>query len=477
MLDEDTRRAVLRLRREGHGTRAIAKALKIARDSVRSVLQAGTAEVPEVRRDSRLDVVRERIVALHEECRGNFVRVHEKLGDEGVAVGYATLTDYCRQHGIGHTPKKLVGEYHFEPGEEMQHDTSPHSVRLGERELTMQCASLVLCHSRMLYAQAYFSWSRLQARIFLTEAIEWFGGAAGRCMVDNSSVVLAHGTGRNAVAAAEMVALGERFGFAFAAHEVGDANRSARVERPFHFIENNFYPGRVFADRDDCNRQLRAWCEKVNAKHRKDLHASAVDLLAAERAFLKPLPLHVPEVYEPHSRLVDQGGFVTLHTNRYSAPEKLIDRQVEVRECKDKVRIWLGPRQVAEHPLLAPGRHGRSKLPEHHVVQRRLARQQPTAEEGRLRAADATLGAFVDGLRKRHPGRAVMAMRRLERIWHDHPQGPVLEALSEALNYGMYDLGRLEKMVLRRIAGEVFGLDGPQAYQLDLDLEMPADDP
>jgi hypothetical protein len=38
----------------------------------------------------------------------------------------------------------------------------------------------------------------------------------------------------------EMVAFGERFGFEFAAHEIGDANRSARVERPFRFIEGNF---------------------------------------------------------------------------------------------------------------------------------------------------------------------------------------------------------------------------------------------
>jgi len=30
----------------------------------------------------------------------------------------------------------------------------------------------------------------------------------------------------------EMEAFGERFGFQFRAHELGDANRSGRVERP-----------------------------------------------------------------------------------------------------------------------------------------------------------------------------------------------------------------------------------------------------
>jgi hypothetical protein len=32
--------------------------------------------------------------------------------------------------------------------------------------------------------------------------------------------------------APEMAAFAERFGFEFVAHEIGDANRSGRVERP-----------------------------------------------------------------------------------------------------------------------------------------------------------------------------------------------------------------------------------------------------
>jgi len=44
-----------------------------------------------------------------------------------------------------------VGEYYFEPGEEMQHDTSPHQLKLGNKEVKVQCASLVLAYSRKLF--------------------------------------------------------------------------------------------------------------------------------------------------------------------------------------------------------------------------------------------------------------------------------------------------------------------------------------
>ena len=46
MLDEDTRTAILRLHAQGHGSRKIARALGVARDSVRRIISSGSASVP-----------------------------------------------------------------------------------------------------------------------------------------------------------------------------------------------------------------------------------------------------------------------------------------------------------------------------------------------------------------------------------------------------------------------------------------------
>src|SRR5690606_29522229 len=324
MLDLDTRTAILRLRAEGHGARQIARMLQVSRGAVRKVLRSGVAEVPDLGRDEKLGEHIDRVRELHQRCDGNRVRVHEELLAEGIEVGYPTLTAFCRRHEIGHPRKKRAGRYEFGPGEEMQHDTSPHTVKIGGRRTPVHCASLVLCYCRVLYAQVYVRWSRFECRVFLVEAITYMGGAASRCMIDNSSVIIAHGRGRDAVAAAPMIALGDRFGFYFRAHEVGDANRSARVERPFDYIERNFYAGREFADIDDLNAQLRAWCDRVNDRSRKSLPKTPFELLAAERPNLNPLPAFVPEVYDLHNRRVDVEGYVTVHTNRYSMPAALI---------------------------------------------------------------------------------------------------------------------------------------------------------
>jgi len=72
------------------------------------------------------------------------VRVHEELVAAGAQLSYPALTAFCRRHGIGQTAPQAVGAYQFEPGEEMQHDTSPHQLELAGGKRKVQTASAVL---------------------------------------------------------------------------------------------------------------------------------------------------------------------------------------------------------------------------------------------------------------------------------------------------------------------------------------------
>ncbi|MCB9759553.1 MAG: IS21 family transposase [Alphaproteobacteria bacterium] len=463
MLDRDTRAAILRLHEVGVGQKRIARELGVSRNAVRRVVRDGRAHVPGLQRAARAEPHLERIRELHARCKGNLVRVHEELCAEGVEVAYPTLTAFCRRQGIGVTPKRPSGRYHFVPGEEMQHDTSPHRVKVGGRERRLQCASLILAHSRMLYARVYPCFDRFTCRIFLTEALQRLGGAAQRCIVDNSSVIVAHGTGPNAVFAPEMNALADRFSFTFDATHLADPNRKGRVERPFHYIENNFYAGRTFADLDDLNRQLDIWCGKSNARYRDRLQASPLTLYQAERPAMRPLPLHVPEVYACHSRVVDVEGYVTLHLNRYSVDAAHIGRRVEVREYAERVELGLGHKPLATHPRHERGARRRSLLPRHRGQRRDPRSRGPRTwpEEAPLRVSGEALAALVDRLKEHHGGHAGRHLRRLHRMFLDYPTQPLDDAVAEALRYGLIDLTRIERMVLRRLAGAFFRLPTP----------------
>lgn len=460
MHDESTRITILRLAAEGHGTRAISQALGISRGAVRRVLRQKSARVPRLERAEKAAAHRDRILELYAACKGNLVRVHEELCGAGAALSYQALTAFCRRHGIGYELPMPAGHYEFEPGQEMQHDTSPHQAEVAGRRTLVQSAALALCFSRMLFFQGYPHFRRFECKVFLTEALTYFEGACGRCMIDNTHLVVLAGSGKQMVPVPEMAAFGQRFGFEFVAHAIGNANRSARVERPFDYIENNFFAGRRFADFDDLNAQARAWCDKVNATAKRHLHASPRELFALERTRLRRLPLHVPEVYELHHRTVDTEGYVNVRRNRYSVPWTLIGRELEVRETKDRIEIFEGPRQVASHKRVVDPLDVRVTVAEHRPPRNEplSAKRSESLEQTRLVERMPEAAEYIARLRQRGRGH-IRDLRWLLRMVDDYPRRAMRSALLEACRYGMTDLDRLERMVLRRIARDFFPRD------------------
>jgi transposase len=461
MLDHGQRMAILELHRKGVSIRNISRAMKVSRKVVRKVLRSGSVEVPRLLRAEKAEPHLEEIRELYRRCQGNLVRVHEELVGAGAELSYQALTAFCRRHGIGQEPKVAAGQYHFGPGEEMQHDTSPHTLKMGGVSRLAQTASLVLCYSRMLFFQFYLRFRRFECKLFLTEALLYMAGAAGRCVIDNTHVVVLRGTGREMVPVPEMEAFAERYDFVFMAHEKGDANRSARVEGPFSYIEGNFLAGRSFRDLNDANAQAREWCDKVNATHKRKLKASPRELYAAELQHLRALPLWVPPVYLLHHRVVDLEGYVSVHANRYSVPEAFIGRLVEARETRNAIEVYDGPRLVATHARLADAVGQRVTLAEHRRPRGQgHKRREPVFEEAALVAKLPELAAYVGELRKRSAGRGTLALRRLLRMVNEYPREPLVSAVRTALEYGMYDLERLERLVLRHIRRDYFNLKG-----------------
>jgi len=459
MLSQNQRTTILELHAQGVSKREIARVLKISRLSVRKVLRANSAEVPKLLRPEKAEPYRQQILELLDSCKGNLVRVREELAASGVHLSYSTLTAFCRRHGIGQQPIVPSGNYHFQPGEEIQHDTSPHELELSGKRRKVQTASAVLCYSRMLFFQMYPTFQRFDCKVFLTEALRYFGGAPTRVVIDNTHVVVLRGTGRQMVPVPEMAAFAERFGFQFLAHELGDANRSARVERPFWFVERNFLAGRRFANWQDLNQQARQWCDRVNATYKKHIRAVPRELFAVERQHLKPLPVWIPEVYRLQERIVDVEGYVALNSNRYSVPFTWMGRRVEVRETKNQVVIQLDARNAVTHQRVAEAEYQRITVAAHRPPRGTSSpRPNPHPEEQLILQAAPEITDYVTALKQRSRKLVVLALRQLLRLVRDYPREPLLAAVREAAHYGLYDLDRVERMILRRVAQDYFRL-------------------
>jgi len=457
-IDQEKRRLILQLHERKVGRRKIAELVQASRPSVDRIIRAGTEQPVRSGRRSRVEQYRTQVEQLLVTCRGNVVRVREELAHAGIELPYNTLADFIRKCGLGKERKRVSGNYDFSPGEEMQHDTSAHKVTFVDGVRTCQCASLILHHSTMLYAQYYMRFSRLECRAFLCQAIEYFNGACRRCVVDNTHVVVLYGTGPDAVIVPEMAAFARHFGFKFMAHEVGDANRSAYVERYFSYLEGNFLAGRTFRDIADLNVQALEFCQRNNQSYKRSLKTSPVDLYGTERHAMVPLPLLIPPVYRVIWRTVDLEGYIHVGGNTYSVPYQLVGREVEVREGVDRVRVYVGPEEVASHARMATSAGERITDKAHRPPrggQKRLA-SSPIPQEHSLRQTSPLLDRYVDALHTKHRGRAAWAIKRLHRMVHDYPLPPLLACVETALLYDMLDLSRLETMVLKSIGKDHF---------------------
>lgn len=456
MISDETRQAVLGMHEKGMKIRQIARSLGISRNTVRTVVNGST---PAERGsgtsfENEIPLIREAFV----KCRGNVVRVAEILAEQGITIGYSTLTRIAREQGLREPQRARAGVYTFGPGEEMQHDTSPHKLILDGKTITAQCAGLILAYSRSLFIRYYPCFTRFEAKVFLADGFAFMEGVSDRVVIDNTSVIVARGSGPSAEMAPEMEAFARIFGITFVAHRIGHADRKARIERTFDYVERNFLAGRTFIDWNDLNDQVLTWCrEKANKKLKRSLGMSPAEAYLMEKPYLKPLPPYLPPIYETAHRIVDVEAYVNLDTNRYSVPERLIGKKVEVQKHCENVIVLFDHKPVASHPRIIGKRDSRVTQPGHHKpLFRDHAHVGPSTEEKALLGESEILDRYVSEIKKRSSGRGVARLRRLLNLKRTYPLEPFLAALAKALAYGLFDLSRLEKMILEHVAGDFF---------------------
>ncbi len=102
MLSQAQRTPILELNTQGVGKREIARVLGISRVAVRKVLRSNSTVLPELHRTEKAEPHRQQILELFEKCKGNPVRVQEKLVASGAELSYTALTAFCRRHSPAH---------------------------------------------------------------------------------------------------------------------------------------------------------------------------------------------------------------------------------------------------------------------------------------------------------------------------------------------------------------------------------------
>jgi hypothetical protein len=138
--------------------------------------------------------------------------------------------------------------------------------------------------------------------------------------------------------------------------EGGDPQSKGLVENLVGYAKRDLMiPQAPFGDLAAANDAAAAWCVEVNAAVHSETCAVPSARLAVELPLLGPLPQLRPVIGKVVLRKVDKLSCVRLGSARYSVPNRLIGRHVEVAVAGGRVRVINLGVVVADHALVAPG--------------------------------------------------------------------------------------------------------------------------
>ena len=168
------------------------------------------------------------------------------------------------------------------------------------------------------------------------------------------------------------------------------AQTKGKVESGVKYLKRNFLPGRTFVDLVDFQTQLDEWNATIaDCRLHGTTHEAPLTRFQRERRQLVPLAGQRSFQEEARvSRIVAEDYLVSLATNRYSVPFRLIGQRVEVQRRGDTVHIFHCDREVATH-LVLPGTHQFRILPEHGpgAIARIVRQRRSTRRESAPQAA------------------------------------------------------------------------------------------
>ena len=257
----------------------------------------------------------------------------------------------------------------FDPGEAAQVDfgSGPKIIDVftGEKFSTWFFV-MTLAWSRHQYAELV---ANQKAETWLgchRRAFEFFGGVPRKIIIDNPKCAITKACFRDPQVQRSYSECAEGYGFLISPCPPGDPQKKGRVESGVKYLKGNFMPLRKFRTITDANQQLKRWILEVagNRIHGTTKQKPLSAFVETERCLLKPLPDTAPELAVWSKVKLHGNCHVQFEKTYYSAPFRLVRRELWLRATETTVKLFYNLNLVALHPRLRkPG--ARSTINEH----------------------------------------------------------------------------------------------------------------
>lgn len=360
---------IVTLHRQHLSRRAIAAALGVSRNTVKSILATHVAAREEKHealpappkrapRASKVDAHMARVTELLARYPDiTAQRVFETLREDGYLGGYTAVKKCVRRLRPPPRPEPSRVTPVYGPGKMAESDWSPYEVTYADgRKEPVKAFGYTLVFSRRKFWELYRNDDIHSLMAGHVRAFERFQGVAEQCTYDSQKAVVLRWEGRQPIYNPRFLAFAAHYEFRPRAVR-GDPNAKPRVERSFWEVERSFFNGRSFVDFEDLKAQFARWLDTV-VDQRRRYGKTPLERFAEERAHLVALPRHPYDTARVVYRLCSIDGFVAWEGNAYAVPYDHVTDILPVRITQNELFVYAADLSCVARHALAPKGQG-----------------------------------------------------------------------------------------------------------------------
>ncbi len=375
---------IIRSYREGKSQRCISRELQISRKTVRKYIeeyeeklkQSGssttaqseylsTAPVYKTGHRSKLKLTTEiqevidGLLALNAEKKRQGLRkqllkkkdILEELYRQGFDIGYTTVCNYISQKESRPVNKEAFIRQVYAPGDVCKFDWGEIKLYLDDRLVRLQLAVFTSAYSNYRYA---FIYRRQDTLSFMESHVRFFATTEGvfkQMVYDNMRVAVAKFVGLHEKEPTRaLLQLRGHYSFSHRFCNAYRGNEKGHVERSVEYIRRKAFGLKDrFADTSEAELWLSSVLDKLNNAKQTGTGKSATEMFVEEKAVLGRLPLSPLVCSEQIQLRVDKYATISYRTNRYSVPDHLVGRFVDVNILSHQLEVYYGNKKVAGH--------------------------------------------------------------------------------------------------------------------------------
>lgn len=275
--------------------------------------------------------------------------IYEYLQSKGFDISYSTVCAYIRKEE-GKTKEAFIKQS-YSPGVGCEFDWGEVKLFVKGQKRAYNLAVFTCCYSNYRYAKLFHRQDNLAFNQSHIDFFDHIGGVVEEMVYDNMRVAVKRFVGHTEKQATQgLLELSNYYHFKFRFCNIRKGNEKGHVERSVEHIRRKAFSATVdFETLGQANRHLQKRCDYINGRAQKlSGDRSAAEMINEEQG-------HFYKVQTPYkcfvceTAKVDKYATITYMGNRYSVPDSMVGKMVDLKIFAEHLIIYQNNKLVHKH--------------------------------------------------------------------------------------------------------------------------------